>query len=240
MSGITADAIDKVIEVSKTEILSVEGRPYSTKKLFEVLDPTPAPLKISTLTGLADYLNENPDSLPLKELIIEITTHDSVRLYSTIKGSFDQRASLLLTSITLDLFPFGQYMDLERFIIFLQSKFVQDETTEKLLKLAGNVTGENVANFSDDGVTQKVQARAGIVRVEDVQVPNPVTLAPYRTFLEIAQPESKFVYRLKQAGDNSIHCALIEADGGNWKLEAIKRIRDYLRTHCPEGMVILA
>jgi hypothetical protein len=239
MSGITADAIDKVIEVSKTEIISVEGRPYSTKKLFEVLDPIPAPLKISTLTGLADYLTENPDSLPLDSAIVEISSHNQVRLYSTIKGTFEQRSTYLLTSIELDLYPFGKYLDLELFIIYLQSKFVQDETTAALLKLAGNITGSAVANFDDDGVTQRVTAKTGIVHVADTQVPNPVLLAPFRTFLEIDQPSSKFVYRLKQEGAG-IHCALIEADGGNWKLEAIKRIRDYLRVHLPEGMTILA
>lgn len=240
MSGVTADAIEKLLDISRAEIVTVGDRPYSSKKLYEVLDPTPAPLKISTLTGLADYLNSNPDDLVLTELVIEVTSHDSVKLFSTIDGKFSQRATFLLTTVSLDVFPFGRYLDLESFIISLQCKFVQTEMTALLLRLAGNVTGESVANFNDDGVTQKVTARAGVVRVEDVQVPNPVTLAPFRTFLELDQPESKFVYRLKQDGGNGIHCALLEADGGNWKLEAIKRIRDYLRVHCPEDVTILA
>lgn len=239
MSGVTADAIDKIIDVSKTEIIQVDGRPYSSKKLYEVLNPLPARLEIRTLTGLADYLTENPDSLPLDSAIVEISSHNQVCLYSTIKGTFEQRSTYLRTSIELDLYPFEKYLNLELFIIYLQSKFVQDETTAALMKLAGNVSGEAVANFSDDGVTQKVQARSGVVRVEEVKVPNPVLLAPYRTFLEIDQPSSKFVYRLKQEGAG-ILCALIEADGGNWKLEATKRIRDWLRVHLPEGMTILA
>jgi hypothetical protein len=240
MSGITADAIDKVVEISKTEILPVGGRPYSTKRLFEVLAPLPAPLKISTLTGLADYLNENPDSLPLDEAIIEVSSHNAVRLYSTIQGCFEQRATYLLTSIELDMYPFGKYLDLELFIIYLQSKFVQDETIAALLKLAGNITGENVQNFSDDGVTQKVLARTGIVQIADAQVPNPVLLAPFRTFLEIEQPASKFVYRLKQGDGGGINCALIEADGGNWKLVATRRIHDWLKDQVSAGVTILA
>jgi hypothetical protein len=139
----------------------------------------------------------------------------------------------------LEQYPFERYLDLETFIVALQSRFVQDETTTALLKLVGNVSGEAVANFSDDGVTQKVLAKTGIVRVEEAAVPNPVMLAPYRTFLEVRQPASRFIYRLKQEGAG-IKCALIEADGGNWKLEAIALIRDWLKEALPEEIVILA
>lgn len=231
--------IEKIEKLATPTIIEVDGRPYSSKHIHPVLDPLPAPLTVSTLTGLADYLNENPDGHKLSALIVEISSHDKVMLYSVIDGQFAQRATFLIAQIELQQYPFGKYLDLESFIIAMQSRFVQDNVTEALLRLAGNVSGESVANFNDDGVTQKVLARSGIVRVEDVQVPNPVVLAPFRTFLEIDQPASKFVYRLRQA-NGGIECALFEADGGNWKLESIKRIRDWLRTHLPEGMVSLA
>lgn len=230
--------VQKIIDISKTDIITVDGRNYSTKSLHPVADPIPAALLVSTLTGLAEYLTENPDS-PAHPFIVHIKNHDLVNIYSPLHGEFLQRSTYLAAQASPDLFPFGKYLDLESFIISLQAKFVQDETTAALLALAGNITGEGVSNYNDDGVTQKVTAKRGISFVGNVLVPNPVTMAPYRTFLEINQPASRFVYRLKQT-DDGISCALIEADGGNWKLEAIKRIRDWLRINLPEGTVILA
>jgi hypothetical protein len=67
-----------------------------------------------------------------------------------------------------------------------------------------------------------------------------VKLAPYRTFREIAQPASLFVLRLQTSrhGDKP-ECALFEADGGQWKLEAIQALATYLRTALP-GLAVLA
>ena len=67
-------------------------------------------------------------------------------------------------------------------------------------------------------------ARAGIALVTEVKVPNPVTLRPYRTFMEVEQPAISCVFRLRQGPMLSLH----EADGGLWRLEAIKSIKAYL------------
>ncbi|OPY14679.1 MAG: hypothetical protein A4E69_01062 [Syntrophus sp. PtaB.Bin138] len=235
---IDASFIQKIEELAKTEIITVDGRNYSSKKLSPITEPTPGTMSVSTLTGLAEYINENPDA-PEHPFIVHIASHENVSVYSPLHGPFLQRSAYLAATAKLDQFPFDRYLDLESFIIALQAKFVQDETTAALLALAGNITGDSVSNYNDDGVTQKVTAKRGISFVGNVPVPNPVTLAPFRTFLEIDQPASRFVYRMKQT-DSGIACALIEADGGNWKLEAIKRIRDWLREKLPEGSVILA
>lgn len=61
-------------------------------------------------------------------------------------------------------------------------------------------------------------------------MPNPVYLAPYRTFREVTQPLSPFVLRMKQGREGGLPTvALFEADGGKWKLDAIAFIRDFLR-----------
>ncbi|MHC1697751.1 MAG: hypothetical protein AB9919_06785 [Geobacteraceae bacterium] len=230
--------IEKITELAETQIITIDGRNYSSRQIHPINDPTPAVMGVSTLTALAEYITENPDS-PEHPFIVHVHSHETVIVYSPLHGEFLQRSAYLSSNAQLEAYPFGRYLDLETFIIAMQAKFVQDETTAALLALAGNITGEGISNFNDDGVTQKVTAKRGISFVGNVAVPNPVTLAPYRTFLEIDQPPSKFVYRMKQAEDG-ILCALIEADGGNWKLEAIKRIRDWLRIKLPEGTVILA
>jgi hypothetical protein len=52
-----------------------------------------------------------------------------------------------------------------------------------MLKVVGNIQEDNVKSVSDDGTSQAVVARIGVASVGNVEVPNPVTLAPYRTFV---------------------------------------------------------
>lgn len=72
---------------------------------------------------------------------------------------------------------------------------------------------------------------------EDVIVPNPVTLRPYRTFLEVEQPESKFIFRIREGSDGQPMFKLVEADGGLWKYEAVDAIKKYLTENLPKELL---
>ena len=100
------------------------------------------------------------------------------------------------------------------------------EDLEAILKVAGNVEAKTTANYGDDGVTQKTTIKQGIASKADVLVPNPVTLVPYRTFLEVDQPESQFVFRIKDVGGAPAF-KIVEAEGGLWKNVAMNRIKYY-------------
>ena len=50
-----------------------------------------------------------------------------------------------------------------------------------------------------------------------------VNMQPFRTFLEVEQPESVFLLRL----DGNGNVGLFEADGGVWKLEDTRNISAY-------------
>ena len=91
--------------------------------------------------------------------------------------------------------------------------------------MAGNITSEAKVQTMDDGVSQDVTVKKGIQKEGWEMVPNPVSLAPYRTFSEVDQPESNFVLRVKANGPT---CALYEADGGAWKAAAMHNIAAYL------------
>lgn len=79
-------------------------------------------------------------------------------------------------------------------------------------------------------MTQTVQVRSGVSFVENQQVRPIVSLAPYRTFQEVLQPESDFVFRVDQDRNGS----LTEADGGMWKLAARNAVKTYLRNALAE------
>lgn len=67
-------------------------------------------------------------------------------------------------------------------MIEIQSNFVQSTDRDILVKFAGNVEQKNNATYSDDGKTQVATMSTGVASKSDVIVPNPVYLAPYRTF----------------------------------------------------------
>lgn len=221
--------VEKLEQLVPVKILEVGGRSYSTAKIHEVLDPACKPFTVNTLTGIADYLKANFDALDLKRVAIHIESPHSVGVFSRLWGNFRQREYFLLGTPRLRKFDFGQYLGVENFIISLQSLFVQNQTIADLTKLVGNLTDGKTTQFCDDGITQQVTAKTGVARVDNVKVPSPVTLAPYRTFIEVAQPESKFVFRIKSHNEIPM-CALFEADGGAWEIQAVKSIGDWFRT----------
>ena len=72
-----------------------------------------------------------------------------------------------------------------------------NQDLQTILKVSGNVEAKTTANYGDDGISQKTTIKQGIASKTDVIVPNPVTLVPYRTFLEVEQPPSEFVFRIR-------------------------------------------
>jgi hypothetical protein len=179
---------------------------------------------VKTLTGLVDYINSGADEAAYStdKLFLQVISHREVCLMSTLKDrvrDYYIRAEAHTPQIRFDTF-----MDAEQFNIMLQSCFEKNDDLQKILSVIGTVKEENVKTTGDDGITQTVMAKAGIARVDEVVVPNPVILIPYRTFSEIKQPESKFVFRMQ----NGPKAALFEADGGAWKLEAMQRISTFL------------
>lgn len=95
-----------------------------------------------------------------------------------------------------------------------------------MLKVTGNIKEEVVKNVGDDGVSQSVVMKSGIASVTEAIVPNIVQLAPYRTFTEIDQPTSDFVFRMR----TGVEVALYEADGGAWRNKAMQDIKTYLQS----------
>lgn len=230
--------INKIQELAKPELITADGRTYSSKQIHPVLAPSPLNLPINTLTGLSDYLKVNTDKLDPEKLMIHVGSFQSVSLLSALSDPWKQRDRYIVAECDTLKFSFGQFMDVESFIIRMQSLFVQDVATANILNIVGNITDGTVTAFDDDGVSQKVTAKAGVSRVKEIPVPNPVTLRPYRTFLEIEQPASKFVFRMR-SGEQSPTCALFEADGGTWKNEAMKSIKKWLEENTT-GIPVIA
>ena len=230
-------AIEKILDLNNIERFFIEERNYTSKGLVPVKEPEPDLLKVTTLTALADYINTDFDQiLPEGDMcsgrvMVHVVNPFEVVLRSNLVPPFRQRFDFMKAHLPdYDSFHFGSFYNVEEFVIKLQSLFVQDETTASILKLVGNIQDQTVKTAADDGMTQEVKVKSGITRVEEVKVINPVVLRPYRTFREIEQPASKFVLRLKQTEKLPV-VALFEADGGVWRIEAMKSIAHWIADH---------
>jgi len=229
------EAIDRILSLSESKSVEIKDRTYSNGPggIIPIKPPKAETLIVNTLTGIKDFA-------PSTKQMIHVVDHKRVDvLDKDFADEWLTRSCFLQAVHESPVFKFGNYYDVEDFIIALQSMFVQDDTTALMLKLIGNIKDEGVTNFNDDGVTQKVTAKTGISLVGSVQVPNPVTLRPYRTFMEVEQPASTFVFRIKGGKGEPPYCALFEADGRMWRLKAIKGIADWLEFEI-SGIKIIA
>lgn len=211
--------------VEKNPIVKLDQGTFSKVSLQRVCNPVANSLTVSTLTGLVDYIKTNADDLDTK-LLIQVESPIKVNLFSPLNDDRKREEYITAQAILPDNIYFSRYLDTERFNIMLQSSFVANDDRELILKYTGLVQDEAVKTYGDDGVSQQVTVKTGVATVGNAVVPNPVTLAPYRTFPEIEQPESKFIFRMQN--QNGPEAALYEADGKAWRNKAIRDIKEYL------------
>jgi len=209
----------------KPEVLEINGKTYCTKDLhcYDQRTEIAESFKINTLSGMVDYIKGKPEELR-ESMILHIDSHRNIRLMSGLLKE-KQREYLLVSAAIINEFNFDRWYDQERFLIELQANFVKTDELEVIAQVAGKVQAGTTTDYSDDGVSQKTTIKQGVER-KDVLVPNPVALVPYRTFQEIEQPTSNFVFRI-QEGDGEPHFKLVEAGNGIWKNEAMKSIKEY-------------
>ncbi len=202
-------------------------------------EPLVGGLQVATLTALADYLNHEVDQSARQSVAIHVVSPTRVDILKQVNNDIDRRFTPIVASAdvpTINLLH--TYVSQEEAIIELQAKFVDAERRADLLKSLGTIVLEDELRQADDGITQEFTTRSGIDRATD-SLENPVALRPFRTFVDIDQPSSPFVVRLKK-NDLKLSICLFEADGGKWRNEARQSIKAFLAENLKEEYAILA
>lgn len=227
------EAMEYLLDINgRGTVIHIDNRPYSID-YNPIYEPTVPTLDITTLTGFIDYINNlNGKDFESNEVVIFINDYRTVFLKSNLFGSFKQRNLYVVAKCNEIGFDYT-YQSLEKFIINLQSKFIETSARENILKLISNITDENIKISTDDGTSQEVVVKSGISLSEKEKVEHRISLKPYRTFLEVNQPESDFIFRIKKSDDKMLF-SLFEADGGAWKNEAMLNIKEYLEKQLKE------
>ncbi|WP_318766743.1 hypothetical protein [Lactiplantibacillus carotarum] len=182
----------------------------------------------STLSSIVTYIKSGMDAR--KHVLIHVVSPTEVKLIGDL-DEYGEREELMVAEPTNDDIRWGRYYDRESMNILLQSSFksTSDGTTtddrDAIIQFIGNlVQDNNSVHVQDDGVTQSANIRQGVANQAEAKVPNPVLLKPYRTFTEVDQPESHFIFRINA----DMAAALFEADGGAWRQVAINNVKKYL------------
>lgn len=236
---IDAEFVQKIAELAETQVITVDDKEYASKPIYNPpapYEPLAKPLGVSTLSGLVSYCRSFvPAGM---DHVLHVRSHCEVAVASKIQGVNREREVLIVATASIPSFKYGSWLPHSEFMVAIQAQFQDYGDRGKVAKVVGTIREEAAKTSVDDGVTQKVTASAGIALAQEVALPNPVILKPYRTFSEVDQPPSQFVLRV-QAGNGLPNVALFEADGGKWKLEAIQNVREYLEA-AKLGLTIVA
>jgi hypothetical protein len=231
MDGNAVKDIERIVR--DATIVDVEGVKFSAHKLTPVLDCSAiSNITLSTLTGLKDYIAGNLDGLEKEQMFIVVEGYDLVKLLLCA----DKKTKIRQNPITIVLdkngknFPFGNFLSIEDFIIRLSSTFSKTEDLAIIQQYVSKLTVNNSIQTEDDGISQKATTKKGVsgALVESTKAPSTAKLKPNRTFNEVDQPISEFIFRLKTGSNSEPLCALFEADGGAWKAASAQSIKQWI------------
>lgn len=226
------EALQYIVGLQQPKIIESGARRYTDANLRLMDEELRAEhIEMSTLSGLVDYIKAGVDDMA-ERMLVQVVSPTEVRLISQL--DFDRkRECLVKVKAEIPEFSYGRFISTEAFLIGIRSKFIQNEGAEAILRFAGTVENGTVASYGDDGISQTATVKKGIASKETALVPNPVKLRPFRTFTEVTQPESEFVFRMR-GSEGDVTCAIFEADGGAWKREAMKNIKQHLEVELAE------
>ena len=235
-----AEFLSKVLDIAKPEMHTVKDvhgveTVFSTKPLHQIQAEAPkqAPgVPVSTLKGFADLVHAKlEDGAFQDDFVIHVQDEATVTLKSRKSDDYGRRLTLIQAKpVPFDQFKFGTWVDQETFAIAVASLFADNEDKAYVLKVASILTNEAVGTTEDDGFTQRVNVKAGLLQKAVTTLKPRVALAPFRTFPEVTQPVSDFVFRAR-GGDSGATLMLVEADGGRWKIDAIETLRKAMEAY---------
>ena len=234
------EAIDKVLSLATPNEILFNGHTFTDKQLTRLTPPEASEVKVSTLQGLVDLYDSDLDGVKsAAKVLVHVTSPVTVELVSKDADTYGRRHLWVRAQYPNEIqrFPFGQFLNPENFVISVQAGF-QRVLVEKddgsmaldldyVLKTASSISAGATQTSEDDGISQTVNMKRGVVLKGTNTLKSRVNLAPFRTFPEIDQILSQFIFRA-QGDEQNIKLALFEGDGGRWRLNAVAAISAWL------------
>lgn len=232
MDGTAVEAIASL--QSKLNFVDIGDVKYARGSLEPVIkEPIPAPLEGVTLCGMIRYISEFRRDLPgVGDDMVRVLSPFEVEYIGPVEGFYKKRTVYYRSELDqhLPCFPFGEFLDVESFIIKSRALFVPSGSLDEVVSLVSKVVASESIEMKDDGVSQAVQVKKGVSGSTTLSATTRgiYPLCPWRTFREIEQPESAFILRLKGSSDSPVRAALFDAGGESWRLSVMEKIAIYL------------
>lgn len=215
--------INRIVELAAPTTYDINGHTYASEDLRRIDPPKymPKAIDVTGLDSICRLVRNEVKKVGLKTFV-QIEAYNKVKVFTTYDDQYERSYLYRCTADTPGV-TVNRFNPYENAVIELRSLYIPNEDTDYLLRLLSSISSESKVTSSDNGVTQTVEAKSGIALSQKVAVKPRVSLRPFRTFVEVAQPESEFLLRI--SGDGKI--GLYEADGGVWKLEATRNVAGY-------------
>ena len=212
----------RLTELKETKIFEIGGQTYADASLTRIPPHVDRPdcISVSGLDSICKLIRTELEKVGTT-IMVQVKSNDTVEVMTTYLSDFSRNTLYRAKADAPGLYT--GFRGREVALIELRSLCIPNEGTAYLLDLLSRMTNENSVSTNDNGVTQTVEARQGVALNAVVEIKPRVMLRPFRTFLEVEQPESEFLLRV----DPDEGIGFFEADGGIWKLEAKKNIADY-------------
>ena len=221
--SILADFVDKIISLKDPEFVSIGEDTFSNQK-FTRIEPhvdRPTVYEVSGLDSVVQLIRKEIDKVG-GFVFVRVSGAKEILVSTTFQPDMS-RCALYRAQADVPGFRPG-FRDREQAIIELRSLFIPGEGVSYLLDLVSRMSTEKGVTTTDNGVTQEVEVKKGIALKQKEDIRPRVALTPFRTFLEVEQPESEYLLRIDEDGK----IGLFEADGGVWKLEAKRNVKAYM------------
>ena len=212
-----------LVSLKDNKTYNIHGDTYSDRELIRIKPhiDRPADLSVSGLDSIVKLVRNELDMFENLPVFIRVNDARTVSVFTTYDDVMC-RDSLYTANCDVPGFWDG-FREYDKAIIELRSKFAPGPGVDYLLELLSSINKDSGVTTRDNGVSQEVEARQGISLKAMVAVKPRVALRPFRTFLEVEQPESEFLLRLDDDGN----VGLFEADGGMWRQTAKASIMAY-------------
>ena len=243
--GFLADAIQLILDKAKPVTVNVDGASFWADSHTEIRREVPEfpTMKVNTLSGLADVIRteiRGANMIDKYPVLVRVQSHELVTVQSTVHWSVSRNVRQMLYMAENDnaTFRTGEYSQ-EQMVIALRSMCQDGMDKEYLLELISRIDINTGVSITDTGLTQSVVQKVGAALKDEVPIKPIIRLKPYRTFLEVDQPESEFLLRVTKGGAIQLR----DADGGAWMLEARRSIKEHLegllKDEISEGSVVV-
>ena len=226
------ETIEKIVELADPYVKEIDGTSYLLHKggdAYTEIKATPefpGTLALNSLDALVEMVGTEAAQKHTAPFYLMALAHNKVTCYTQPLDALQNERAVLYTVSATDVpgWEDNTQLPFEEALIAIRTRFQESADTVYLLKLLSDITNGAKVTYSDNGMATTVVTQKGVALQGSDTIKPIVKLKPYRTFMEIEQPESLFHIRVSERG-----IKFIEADGGMWKLTARRTIAGYLK-----------